>query len=464
MADIKKIFSNQKVFEAFVTSVLRQKAAEQGVVINFDAPFEEEVKNSSSAIKYYDAIAPEGFGNLVGPVIFEFKHSTQAERLPLDLAQLEKSFRCLNSNHKTTQNRIKNATLILISSRYYTNTDINRLWNIHGFPAYVWDGYVVELWCKEYPVNYSNAIGIEKLTSKFFDTDINDSDFLEKSNSNIKILKDIIKTDPKFALVLGAGISVDPGALLWDALLADMQKDLTTKKYIDNSSQVCKKVGDSSLITAQLCRDLYKDELSFCWAIHNGLYKNRQATNTSYSIYEVARLINTCKTKRHFRVLTYNFDDYLEEYLHEQSVAYNTLYTDTSPIDDRVSIYHVHGFLPCVKAKKDMDTRYMRSIFLTEENYNDLYNHPYSWQISSQLSFFRENVCLFVGCSLADPNLRRLLEMTKAEGKTHFAIMRNDLTTIKDLTVATSHFARLGVEVIWVNSFREITTVLNSLQ
>lgn len=75
-----------------------------------------------------------------------------------------------------------------------------------------------------------------------------------------------------------------------------------------------------SLITAQLCRDLYKDELSFCWAIHNGLYKNRQATNTSYSIYEVARLINTCKTKRHFRVLTYNFDDYLEEYLHEQSV------------------------------------------------------------------------------------------------------------------------------------------------
>lgn len=39
MADIKKIFSNQKVFEAFVTSVLRQKAAEQGVVINFDAPF-----------------------------------------------------------------------------------------------------------------------------------------------------------------------------------------------------------------------------------------------------------------------------------------------------------------------------------------------------------------------------------------------------------------------------------------
>ena len=464
MADIKKIFSNQKVFEAFVTSVLRQKAAEQGNVINFDAPLEEETKNDSSAIKYYDAIAPEGFGDLIGPIIFEFKYSTQAEILPLDLAQLEKNFRCINKNHKASQDRIPNATFILISSRYYTNTDINRLWNVHGFPAYVWDGYVVESWCKEYPVNYSNAIGIEKLTSKFFDADINDSDFLEKSNSNIKILKDIITTDPKFALVLGAGISVGPGALLWDDLLAEMQQDLTTKKIIDNSSQVCKKVGDSSLITAQLCRDLYKEEISFCWAIHKGLYKNRKPTNASFSIYEIARLINNCKNKRHFRVLTYNFDDYLEEYLREQAVDHNILYTETSPIDDRVSIYHVHGFLPCVKTQKEMHARYMKSIFLTEENYNDLYNHPYSWQISSQLSFFRENICLFVGCSLADPNLRRLLEMTKTEGKTHFAIMRNDLATIKDLTVATSHFARLGVEVIWVNSFDEITAVLHSLQ
>ncbi len=464
MADIKKMFPNKKVFEAFVTSVLRQKAADQGVVINFDAPIDADANSGSSTVKYYDAIAPDGFDIYNGPVIFEFKHPTQAQAMPLGIDQLINSISFLNKKQKTPKEYLQNITLIIVSSGHYTNIDVNELWHVHNISVCVWDRSVVEQWCKEYPVNYSNAIGIEKLTSKFFDTDINDSDFLEKSNSNIKILKEIIKTDPKFALVLGAGVSVDPGALLWDNLLAEMQKDLTAKKAIDNSTQVCKKVGDSSLITAQLCRDLYKDELPFCWAIHKGLYTNRKSTNTSFSIYEVARLINKCKNKRHFRVLTYNFDDYLEEYLHEQFVDHNTLYTDTSPLDDRVSIYHVHGFLPYVKAQKDMQARYMKSIFLTEENYNDLYNHPYSWQISSQLSFFRENVCLFVGCSLADPNLRRLLEMTKTEGKTHFAIMCNDLATIKDLTVATSHFARLGVEVIWVNSFKEITTVLHNLQ
>lgn len=296
MADVKKIFSTKKVFETFVTSVLRQKAAEQGVLINFDVPLGTEPGNSSSAIKYYDAIAPNGFDNYQGPVIFEFKYSSQTEEQFLEGAELKKVFGFSNSQ-KITHIPLSNATFILISSKCYINTEENGVWQVHNFPVYVWDGYVVEHWCKEYPVNYSNAIGVEKLSSKFFATDINGADFLEKSNSNIKILKDIIRTDPKFALVLGAGISVDPGALLWDSLLAEMQQDLTNKKIIDNSTQVCKKVGDSSLITAQLCRDLYKDETTFCWAIHKGLYKNRKPTNTSYSIYEITRLINNCKSK-----------------------------------------------------------------------------------------------------------------------------------------------------------------------
>jgi len=105
----------------------------------------------------------------------------------------------------------------------------------------------------------------------------------------------------------------------------------------------------------------------------------------------------------------------------------------------------------------------MKSVYLTEENYNELYNQPYSWQISSQLSFFRENICLFVGCSLADPNIRRLLEMTKKEKKTHFAILTKDAMTARDLTIAANHFSRIGIEVIWVNDFSDITKTLQLL-
>ena len=139
------------------------------------------------------------------------------------------------------------------------------------------------------------------------------------------------------------------------------------------------KIGDSSLITAQLCRDLYKDERSFCWAIHEELYKGRKPINHNYAIYEAARLVDHCRENRHFQVLAYNFDDYLKDYLNDQSVEYNVLYTENLPVDERVSIYHVQGYLPQVKNKTAMQQRHMRSIFLTEENYNDLYNHPYSW-------------------------------------------------------------------------------------
>ena len=107
--------------------------------------------------------------------------------------------------------------------------------------------------------------------------------------------------------------------------------------------------------------------------------------------------------------------------------------------------------------------QHQKSIYLTEENYNALYNNPYSWQISSQLSFFRENTCLFVGCSLADPNIRRLLEMTKRGNRSHFAILTKDKMKANDLIRASNHFARLGIEVIWVEDFTDINRKLREM-
>jgi hypothetical protein len=64
---------------------------------------------------------------------------------------------------------------------------------------------------------------------------------------------------------------------------------------------------------------------------------------------------------------------------------------------------------------------------------------------------------------LADPNIRRLLEMTKKEKKTHFAILTKDAMTARDLTIAANHFSRIGIEVIWVNDFSDITKTLQLL-
>lgn len=337
--------------------------------------------------------------------------------------------------------------------------------NPYGIEIKIWGKKVIDEWIRLYPVDYSNAISsaISNNKNSLQSFKITESDFLNKSKHNIELLKTAIKNENCFALVLGAGISVDPGAMSWRKLLLYFGSQLESKGVVEDSIKLCDKIGNSSITTAQLCKELYKNERDYYWEIHKGLYENSTSLNSNYSIWQIARIIKANKSKRHFRVLTYNFDEYLEKYLDDISVTYNSLFDPKCSVDDRTSIYHVHGFLPEVDYKSHMQQRHMRSIYLTEEDYNELYNHPYSWQISSQLSFFRENTCLFVGCSLADPNIRRLLEMTKQEHRIHYAILTKDSLSLNDLMVASNHFARLGIEVIWVKDFRDIYNTLNML-
>lgn len=451
----------QQSFELFVSSVLRQKASEENREIQFEAPLPLDMAKNTSYL--YDAVAPYGFGKFTGPVIFEYKYNLNSKsisKLPQNLAS---QFSVAKTYVDVTVIVITNVQL---DHEIYQHCD-NIYSNSYGIEIEIWGKKVIDEWIRQYPIDYSNAISSaisgskNNLLPQSFD--IAESDFNQKSEHNIELLRKAIKKDDCFALVLGAGISVDPGAMSWKDLLLYFEKQLETKGVIKDSAKLCDKIGNSSITTAQLCKDLYKYDKDYYWEIHKGLYENSTPLNPNYSIWQIARIIKENKGKRHFRVLTYNFDEYLEKYLDDISVTYNSLFDSKCSVDDRTSIYHVHGFLPEVDYKSHMQQRHMRSIYLTEEDYDELYNHPYSWQISSQLSFFRENTCLFVGCSLADPNIRRLLEMTKQENRIHYAILTRDSLSLNDLMVASNHFARLGIEVIWVKDFRDIYQTLNLL-
>lgn len=53
--------------------------------------------------------------------------------------------------------------------------------------------------------------------------------------------------------------------------------------------------------------------------------------------------------------------------------------------------------------------------------------------------------------------------MTKKEDRIHYAIMTTNEMTTKDLVKASNHFARIGIEVIWVNDYKEISKKLSFL-
>lgn len=446
-------------FEIFVSSLLRQKATEENYEILFEAPLPADISNN---VKYmYDAVAPYGFGDYTTPVIFEYKYN-------LNHKSIESVFKSISNRIALSKTYVEVTVIVItntdISYDYYTPLEKGYV-DSKGITIKVWGRNILETWTEQYPIDFSNAVAAAKgsIQNPVKSFNITENDFVEKIHKNTEILKKVVQKDDGLALVLGAGMSVDPGAMSWRDLLLFFEKQLELKEVIDDSNSLCDKIGNSSITTAQLCKELYRYDRDYYWEIHNGLYKNAKPINTTYSIYQIARIIKASQYKKHFRVLTYNFDEYLEEYLDDIKVSYNTLYDAKCDIDDRLSIYHVHGFLPKVNYKSHMQSRHMDSIYLTEENYNALYNQPYSWQISSQLSFFRENTCLFVGCSLADPNIRRLLEMTSRENRVHYAILTKDSLSFNDLMIASNHFARLGVEIIWVNNFSDIYRILSIL-
>lgn len=452
-------------FDAFVKSVLRQIASSQKQDIFFESKLPTDLLvTQTSDNELFDAIAPNGFDDIDGPVVFQFKSSQQSikyDRLQSILNGLYKRIMQLTFSDVTV--------VLVINSNIDPTVNIEK--NVSKRIPYknqvelkIWDQNKINEWINLYPIDFSNAQSLDTLSkTKEIGVTITESDFATKSQNNLATIKNIIEKADNFAFVLGAGVSVASGAKSWDKLLEYFTGELKKQSIIDDEKKLSNKIGGSNIITAQLCKELYPNDSDYYWAIHQGLYSERKEINHTFALYHIARITRSCIAKAHFRILTYNYDNYLESYLENIHVQFNTLYDSKSDINDRLSIYHVHGYLPEVKFKTHIQDRYRKSIYLTEEDYNELYNHPYSWQISSQLSFFRENIRLFVGCSLADPNIRRLLEMTKKEDRTHYAILTKSEMTTNDLLKASNHFSRIGIEVIWVDDYKEISEKLSLL-
>ncbi len=70
----------------------------------------------------------------------------------------------------------------------------------------------------------------------------------------------------------------------------------------------------------------------------------------------------------------------------------------------------MHGFLPkSGKLTEDNQITFGESIY--HKQYSDIY----SWNNIVQINKFRDFNCIFIGTSLTDPNIRRLLDIAKLQ-------------------------------------------------
>jgi hypothetical protein len=177
-------------------------------------------------------------------------------------------------------------------------------------------------------------------------------------------------------------------------------------------------------------------------------------------------------------IVNYNYDDLLEEYLKAQKIKCMTVVSGGDRVPDGVlPSYHVHGLIRASDylAKGPGARVQARGNFVfSEDEYHAEYSDPYRWSNMTQISHLGRYTGLFIGLSMEDPNIRRLIDVTHRQypETRNFAILtrRQSLARGKDdkrallrnlfEEVETTSFERIGVGVLWVDRHEDTPGLL----
>ena len=309
------------------------------------------------------------------------------------------------------------------------------------------------------------------------------------NESNKKIIMELKEKyhNEKISLFLGAGVSMSANLLSWDDLISQLSvyrfKDENTFHEIDGELselvQLEKANRECSSIMQTRSIKQNVEPKRYIELLQKSLYHDAHKINIDNALFDgIVGLIRNKNKILIKNIITFNFDDLIEKRLQKESISYFE-YTDLNSKQSvsEVSICHVHGLLA---SESEPDEINIDDIIFSEEQYHKVYNDPYHWSNIKQVVSLKENTCLFIGCSLTDPNMRRILDIARNKGNLkHFAIMKFDKITIPNkskiseqlllkykefhLKNRNDYFKSLGVHVLWVNDFDEIPKILEEI-
>ena len=248
-------------------------------------------------------------------------------------------------------------------------------------------------------------------------------------------------------LFLGAGVSIDAKLPSWDSLLERIVASLNAGGATLSYDSVSKDAGKSTLITARALR-MASAGVPFENVVKHALY----ATSAQKSDL-VDSLVAAIEQKgsRITGVITYNFDNVLENNLSKPFCSV----TDENRINPGTfPIFHVHGFIP------DSASMPSSQIVFSEEAYHEVYKHSYHWSNIEQMHALANTSCCFIGLSMIDPNLRRLLDIASERDKDfyHYAFLRRP--EFEDPDTVDKMLTELHVKVIWYMRFSQLPKMI----
>ena len=259
---------------------------------------------------------------------------------------------------------------------------------------------------------------------------------------------------------MGAGTSIGCGLPDWDALLHGIANE-AWKTQPNILEAALKK---DRLAIARLLKKKLKN--NFNGMVSSCLYSHPiKISNTLFAIAK-SGITHVC---------CFNFDELLEEAFATECVDFNSISKGDKFNNNYygTAIFHPHGYL---EPGGNTELNKECELVFSEEDYSSLYSDPYSWSNIIQLSLLVNYTCLFVGMSLEDPNIRRLLDLTQSLGlrQKHYIIMQSPVSGMTDRAersvakqsrkLLESEFESLGLIPIWVGSYDDTFDIFKRIK
>lgn len=286
-------------------------------------------------------------------------------------------------------------------------------------------------------------------------------------------------------LVLGAGVSASASLPDWSSLLKGLLRDANQQPLSEEDyPAICTAAYRSSIITARyLLAPLASQDDKIVNLLHDELYKDYQGKSSDL-IRTIADMCNVRRdgSNRNVRsIITLNYDDLIEEELKKRKIPYQSVFND-GKYGSELPVIHVHGIIKHENPEPVVPV-------LSEESYHNLYRRGNSWANIELLHAFYRHTCIFIGLSMSDPNIRRLLENAQEESSNHeirhYAILPWRQLTDYNWDSHEPHkyyqknpnkeeafkrrqeevFGKLGVRVIWYDDgkFDQIPAILRKI-
>ena len=282
-------------------------------------------------------------------------------------------------------------------------------------------------------------------------------DFWQDRQDRIKLKAKSDFDKGRNTLFLGAGLSKSCELPDWDKLLESLLDSLREDGFLSvNDNDACKNDSQNSpLIKARYIKQFYTAAQRSCVSdIRKILYNND--IKEGQLLKSVVSLIKTTKVDA---VISYNYDDLLEKALQLEGIPFTPIDKSNRPHLGTLPILHTHGFIPI-----EGDDDYERNVILSEDEYHDLYRNTYHWANVEQLHALTQTTCYFIGLSMRDPSLRRLLDNASERGSgvpAHYAFLKRD--AFKQPSKAEAVFSDMGVNVIWYKDYNEFPLLVEEL-